>query len=438
MRQLWVVCLVCVCSGVFAGSVFAGDVVDRGVAEFKAGKYRAALRHLQAPAEAGNAEAQLYMGRLYAGGRAGVMDDFEAANWFEKAARQDNAVAQYQLARLYLSGWGLSKNTEVAMEWLWKSGRLGFVNAQLLLGKLFAEGKVVPEDVEKARLWYAQAASQGSVKARDELEKLGGAAALPDGGEGLSATAAPQTAVAQDEMGSEDRAAIVKRRIEELKAARKGADSSVTAVPVAAAAVVVVEAGAVDIAVEESGDQLVLEEVAADTAMDTGVDDAMEVNELVLEEFETDGMMVDEVLEQDVAVDVSAADVPVEQAMDAPTPAIAVEPEPEPEPELAQQSADDGVKGKAWVQAREPAHYTIQLLGSWKRSDALTFVAANPLPGAGALIETRRRGKPWFSLYYGDFASYSKAVAAQSALSGGIAKHGPWVRPFRKIQAGLK
>ena len=174
-----------------------------------------------------------------------------------------------------------------------------------------------------------------------------------------------------------------------------------------------------------------------DTAMDADVaDDAMEVNELVLEEFETDGVVVDDVLEQDVVVAMDSTDVPDAETTAAPAAAMAAE--PEPEPKAAQPSDDDGLKGKAWAQERDPAHYTIQLLGSWQRADALAFVDANPLPGVGALVETRRRGKPWFSLYYGDFASYSNAVAAQSALSGGIAKHGPWVRPFRKIQAGLK
>lgn len=471
MKQLRLLVAALICG--YSAGVLAGDAVDMGIAEFKAGKYRAALRHLQPAAEAGNADAQFYMGRLYAGGRAGVMDDFEAANWFEKSARQDNAEAQYQLARLYLSGWGLSKDPKAAKEWLWKSGRLGFVKAQLLLGDLLSAGEVVPQDLDAARLWYAQAASQGSIKARTQLEKLGGAAALPDGGAGLSAPAVAKPEQAET-LDADSRAAIVRRRIEELKSARKGEANSVAPVAVAVA----VQTDAVVAGADQRD---------PDTAsVDAG--GSMATDELVLDEFETDDQGLDAVLEMDAVDDAvdqaliddrgdeagsvtadAGADANTDADNEAPSdaktdtgtdasaggqdavasstadnavmasellaPATVVQP--------VSQSGDaqpdgDALRGRDWVLSRDPAHYTIQLLGSWKRGDALAFADAYPLPGVGALVQTRRHGKPWFSLYYGDFASFSKAVAVQAALKGGIAKHGPWVRPYRKIQAGLK
>ena len=449
--RLLLACLVCG----YSVSVLAGDAVDMGIAEFKAGKYRAALRHLRSAAAAGNADAQLYMGRLYAGGRAGVMDDFEAANWFEKAAKQDNAEAQYLLARLYLSGWGLSKDSKAAMAWLRKSGRLGFFKAQLLLGELLSGGEVVPRDLDAARLWLAQAASQGSIKAREDLDKLGGAAALPDGGEGLggATVAKPDEADGRDDAA---RAATLERRIEELKLARKAeADSIAPATIVAADTSAAEPDEATDTA---SGQALpaAMEEVDPDAA------DTLEMDELVLDEFGIDDDGTEEVLELEVAADEPVDEVlaEVEAASDDATieadsasedvvavtaddddSAVAVAVAPVEQPPVvvpAEKPASEALQGKDWVLSRNPAHYTIQLLGSWKQSDALAFVKANPLPGVGALVETRRHGKPWFSLYYGDFARYSKAAAAQAALKGGIARHGPWVRPYRKIQPGLK
>lgn len=170
----------------------------------------------------------------------------------------------------------------------------------------------------------------------------------------------------------------------------------------------------------------------------------METDEVVLEEFETDEVSADEVLALD-AVDEASNDALAAAAGDELTSPPAADKVVAPQAAAADPLAEaesagetDGLQGRDWVMSRSPAHYTIQLLGSWKRADAQAFVHANPLPGPGALIETKRRGKPWFSLYYGDFASYSEAAAAQSALKGGIARHGPWVRPYKKIQAGLK
>jgi len=229
----------------------------------------------------------------------------------------------------------------------------------------------------------------------------------------------------------------------------------------AATAVVAVVAQA-DGAASVESDQLVLDEADAE------IDGGMEMDELVLEEFETDGAGSDEVLEMDIVADepiddliedvepeaadaatgsesasqgasaAAAAEAGDVMATEPPAMESAMESDTQPAMQSAEQADGDGLMGHDWVLSRDPAHYTIQLLGSWKRADALAFVRANPLPGVGALVQTRRRGKPWFSLYYGDFSSYSKAVAEQSALKGGIAKHGPWVRPYRKIQSGLK
>jgi septal ring-binding cell division protein DamX len=320
------------------------------------------------------------------------------------------------------------------------------------MGGLLSEGNVVPQDLEKARLWYAQAASQGSAKARDELEKLGGAAALPDGGQGLIAadqgaagpakSAKPVGKSDSGQLDPESRAAIVKRRIEELKSARKGETNPVAPVAIAGGAA----ATAAAVTAASAGDTV----ADADAGPDT-----LEMDELVLEEFATDAGGSDEILvlddtgqgAGDEGVDISEMDVMVEAmpAQAVAEPITASEPSPAssdtdnaPLAATAERAHSDGLKGRDWVQSRDPAHYTIQLLGSWNEGDALAFVEANPLPGVGAILQTSRHGKPWFSIYYGDFASYSKAVATQSALSGGIAKHGPWVRPFHKIQVGIK
>jgi len=434
MKRILLACLALV----FASTALAGDDASVGISEFKAGKFRASLKHLRPAAEAGDAGAQLYMGRLYSSGRAGVMDDFEAANWFEKAARQGNAAAQYHLGRLYLAGWGVEKSPTLAREWLWKSGQAGYLKAQLLLGKLLSEGGQLDQDLNAARLWYAQAASQGSIEARDELEQLGGAEALPDGGRGM-ATETADTADTADRSSE----ALVQQNLAVVKTARSPGEGG-------------------DLGGEAVTDDtdVVADELEDDPIAAEEVDSVMEIDELVLEELALEGeidsgnlamdsaidepeVLVEGVAEEVVVAEVTATEATEEKVSDedvvSPEAAEVAEASAAAEMPAAQASPDaDGLKGREWVLSRKPSHYTIQLLGAWNQAEVLDFVKKNPLPGPGAVVESKRRGRAWFLLYYGDFPNYAAVLKAHGALKGGIAKHGPWVRPFKKIQPALR
>ena len=66
------------------------------------------LEEMRALAEQGNANAQLYLGVLYARGDGVPEDDAEAARWLRLAAEQGNALAQYNLGFIYDSGRGVA------------------------------------------------------------------------------------------------------------------------------------------------------------------------------------------------------------------------------------------------------------------------------------------------------------------------------------------
>lgn len=436
MKRILLACLALV----FASIAVAGDDASVGISEFKAGKFRASLKHLEPAAEAGDAAAQLYMGRLYSSGRAGVMDDFEAANWFEKAARQGNAAAQYHLGRSYLAGWGVEKSPTLAREWLWKSGQSGYLKAQLLLGKLLSEGGQLDRDLDAARLWYAQAASKGSVEARDKLEQLGGAEALPDGGRAMVTETAMPSASDADGRSPE---VLVEQRLAEVEAAQPAGEGG--------------DRGGEAVTVDTD---VVADELEPDTAGAEELDGLMEIDELVLEDLAKEGEMdsanpamdtaIDEpevraegVAEEVVVEEAAATEATEEKVADedvvSPEEAEVAAASAATETPAAQASPDeDALKGREWVLSRKPSHYTIQLLGAWNQAEVLDFVKKNPLPGPGAVVESKRRGRAWFLLYYGDFPNYAAVLKAHGALKGGIAKHGPWVRPFKKIQPALR
>ena len=61
-------------------------------------------------AEAGDADAQLILGRFYADGIFVSQDDAKAAQWYLSAAKQGQADAQVWLGMAYESGKGISKD----------------------------------------------------------------------------------------------------------------------------------------------------------------------------------------------------------------------------------------------------------------------------------------------------------------------------------------
>jgi hypothetical protein len=67
-------------------------------------KYQSALRVWLAPAEAGDAQAQLYVGQIYEKGLGQAPDASAAARWYQRAADQNFAPAQTALAVLYENG----------------------------------------------------------------------------------------------------------------------------------------------------------------------------------------------------------------------------------------------------------------------------------------------------------------------------------------------
>ena len=75
-------------------------------------------------AKAGNGEAQLEVGRLYADGRAGHYDLEEAFDWFEKASDQDlpEALLEVALAKEY--GLGTDRDYEVAFSTYMRASRI--------------------------------------------------------------------------------------------------------------------------------------------------------------------------------------------------------------------------------------------------------------------------------------------------------------------------
>ena len=72
---------------------------------------------LRKAADQGKAEAQFYLGVMYAKGQGVPQDDAEAAKWYRKAAEQGYADAQDNLGIMYAKGQGVPQDDAEAAKW---------------------------------------------------------------------------------------------------------------------------------------------------------------------------------------------------------------------------------------------------------------------------------------------------------------------------------
>jgi uncharacterized protein len=105
------------------------DDLEVAFERYEARKFDEAATVLRPHAEKGNARAQLYLATLFRTGSGVKADEYEAAYWYERAARQGVAEAQFHLGIMYLEGEGVTENSGMALEWISRAAEQGFGDA---------------------------------------------------------------------------------------------------------------------------------------------------------------------------------------------------------------------------------------------------------------------------------------------------------------------
>jgi len=139
----------------------------------------AAVADTRVRAEAGDAEAQFRLGRMYLYGDGVPQDHDQSVAWFRKAAAQGHPKAQNNLGIAFADGLGVPKDEAQAVEWYRKAAAQGEMLAQSNLGVIYSSGDGVPQDLAQAASWYRKAADQGFAPAQFYL------GALYDSGRGV-------------------------------------------------------------------------------------------------------------------------------------------------------------------------------------------------------------------------------------------------------------
>ncbi|MCI0507367.1 MAG: sel1 repeat family protein [Gammaproteobacteria bacterium] len=173
------------------------------------------LALLQREANAGNAEAQYQLGRMYDTGDKLERDRQKAITWFTSAAKQGHADAQYRLAIAYLYGISVPKNisagenwltnaakqnhpvakemipiylanrsvnmpTSIALNWYLEKAAKGDPDGQFGVGNMYENGWGLNVNNNEARKWFAAARAAGSGDADRHIRQLKAVAASQD------------------------------------------------------------------------------------------------------------------------------------------------------------------------------------------------------------------------------------------------------------------
>jgi TPR repeat protein len=173
--------LAAILATVFAGAVEAQEnpYTAAGRYAFLAGDYDIAKLYLEPRAEAGDAEAQYWVGVMYSHGRGYPPVCGQAIRWYERAAKQGHPEAAFSLGFMLYHGWGsrgddctILSDRARAAPWLKKAAELGVPRAQYLIGHMYRTGDGVPRNKSDAFKWLERAASTGLTEAQFDLGLL--------------------------------------------------------------------------------------------------------------------------------------------------------------------------------------------------------------------------------------------------------------------------
>jgi uncharacterized protein len=127
---------------------------------------------LQSEAEAGNAEAQVALGRAFEDGNGVPQSDRQAVKCYRAAAEQGNATAQNGLGLMLRSGRGVDQDKAEAVKWYKKAARQRNSTAMYNLGTAFYNGDGVAIDDIAANAWFLLAKDLGSQPAVDAVRRM--------------------------------------------------------------------------------------------------------------------------------------------------------------------------------------------------------------------------------------------------------------------------
>jgi localization factor PodJL len=116
---------------------------------------------LRAAVAKGDPAAEYEIAQRYAEGRGLPLNTVEAADWYDRAAKQGLPIAQFRLGGFYEKGFGVKKDLDAARRLYLAAAEAGNAKAMHNLAVLYAEGIDGKADYLNAAKWFRKGADYG-------------------------------------------------------------------------------------------------------------------------------------------------------------------------------------------------------------------------------------------------------------------------------------
>ena len=140
-----------------------------GIDAYNSGDFATAFRDLKSAADAGDADAEVNLGYMYARGQAVPSNQAMALALYRRSAAQGNGEGMNAIGYKYMTGSGVPVDFNAALQWFCRAIEKGDPRALNNLAALHARGIGVPYDIEEARRLWRQAAELGHANAMFNL-----------------------------------------------------------------------------------------------------------------------------------------------------------------------------------------------------------------------------------------------------------------------------
>ena len=300
----------------------------------------------------------------------------------------------YAVAMLYWEGRGVAQDLGQARQWLERAAGMNHAGAQVKLGFLYTDGRSVAQDHARAFEWFSKAAKQGNV---DALYNLG-VSYLYGWGTEPDATLAKQYLAAASALGD----AAAEQALQDLLATEPDVGARLAGDGHAAETSPAKRAPTAEPAAAEAQTP----DAAAHTA--------------VIPEAQTT-----------VIPDAQPPVIPEAQTTvipDAQAPVI---------PEAAQPLS--GIHDETWILARDPEHYTLQVILLSSPDKLRALVAGHEALAPFAIYTLQGAGRPLYALVQGDYPDLDSARRARDAFPPALEKPDAlWIRSFGRVQDQIR
>jgi TPR repeat protein len=125
-------------------------------------EYASAASYIITAAEAGDADAQYYLGCMYYDGTGVAKNLQSAAAWLYKSAASGNADAMFLLALMYRDGEGVSKDLAQYANYMKAAAENGTGDnaSEYFIGMCYYDGTGVQQDYHEAAKWFKRATNK--------------------------------------------------------------------------------------------------------------------------------------------------------------------------------------------------------------------------------------------------------------------------------------